>query len=95
MGIQSLNKVDRSTERVFNLGCLDCAHYNVLPCPPEDILCPKGSRIHLGSWRCYWLTEVASSWAEAQDSCRQMRGSDLASAESLELQHFIHSSFPV
>ncbi|XP_070847293.1 polycystin-1 [Chaetodon trifascialis] len=61
----------------------------------EDIPCPKGGQIHLGSWRCYWLSEMASSWPEAQDSCRETQGGDLASADSLELQNFIHYSFPV
>nr|XP_046233896.1 polycystin-1 [Scatophagus argus] len=61
----------------------------------EDIPCPKGSRIHLASWRCYWLSEVISSWPEAHDFCRDTQGGDLASAESLELQNFIHSSFPL
>lgn len=62
--------------------------------PPADILCPRGGRIHLGSWRCYWLTGAVSPWVGAQGSCREMPGGDLASAGSLELQHFIHSSFP-
>ncbi|XP_032358090.1 polycystin-1 [Etheostoma spectabile] len=61
----------------------------------EDIPCPKGGLIHLTSRRCYWLSETTSSQPEAQDSCRETRGGDLASADSLELQHFIHHSFPV
>ncbi|XP_030255555.1 polycystin-1 [Sparus aurata] len=61
----------------------------------EDTPCPKGGRIHLGTWQCYWLSETTSSWPEAQDSCREIPGGDLASAESLELQKFIHYSFPV
>ncbi|KAG8008965.1 Polycystin-1, partial [Nibea albiflora] len=62
---------------------------------PEDIPCPKGSRIDWSSWRCYWLSEMTSSWSEAQDSCSGTHGGDLASADSLELQNFIHYSFPV
>ncbi|XP_027144915.1 polycystin-1 [Larimichthys crocea] len=61
----------------------------------EDIPCPKGSRIDLSSWRCYWLSEMTSSWSEAQDSCGETQGGELASADSLELQNFIHYSFPV
>ncbi|KAF1374215.1 hypothetical protein PFLUV_G00247310 [Perca fluviatilis] len=61
----------------------------------EDIPCPKGGRIHLTSRRCYWLSETTLSRPEAQGSCRETRGGDLASADSLELQHFIHHSFPV
>ncbi|KAK9530722.1 hypothetical protein VZT92_012210 [Zoarces viviparus] len=60
-----------------------------------DVPCPKGGRIHLAGLRCYWLSERMSSWPEAQDSCRETLGGDLASAGSLELQNFIHSSFPV
>ncbi|XP_044035256.1 polycystin-1 isoform X2 [Siniperca chuatsi] len=62
---------------------------------PEDISCPKGGQIHLPSRRCYWLSEMTSSWFEAQDSCRETQGGDLASAHSLELQNLIHYSFPV
>ncbi|XP_038592316.1 polycystin-1 [Micropterus salmoides] len=61
----------------------------------EDIPCPKGGQIHLPSQRCYWLSEMTFSWPEAQDSCRETQGGDLAYADSLELQNFIHYSFPV
>ncbi|KAM9837407.1 polycystin-1 [Aulostomus maculatus] len=61
----------------------------------EDVLCPKGSHIHLSSLRCYWLSESTSSWSEAQDSCRHTQGGDLAAADSLDLQKFLHNSFPV
>ncbi|XP_037611724.1 polycystin-1 [Sebastes umbrosus] len=61
----------------------------------EDVPCPKGGRIDLASRRCYWLSERTSSWPEAQNSCRETRGGDLASVDSLELQNFIHYSFPV
>ncbi|XP_051273916.1 polycystin-1 isoform X2 [Dicentrarchus labrax] len=67
----------------------------VITAAGEDSPCPTGGQIHLGSWRCYWLSERTSSWTEAQDSCRQIQGGDLASADSLELQNFIHFSFPV
>ncbi|XP_068614855.1 polycystin-1-like [Brachionichthys hirsutus] len=61
----------------------------------EDIRCPKGGQIHLGSWRCYWLSEKTSSWPEAEDLCRETPGGELASSDSEELQSFIHYSFPV
>ncbi|XP_039991901.1 polycystin-1 [Xiphias gladius] len=61
----------------------------------EDIACPKGGQIDLSSLRCYWVSEMTSSWSEAQDSCRKTPGGDLASAESLKLQNFIHYSFPM
>ncbi|XP_022598094.1 polycystin-1-like [Seriola dumerili] len=61
----------------------------------EDIPCPKGGRIHLSSTRCYWISERTSSWSEAQDSCRETPGGGLASADSPELQNFIHYSFPL
>ncbi|XP_049915502.1 polycystin-1 isoform X2 [Epinephelus moara] len=61
----------------------------------EDIPCPNGGQIHLASRRCYWLSEMTSSWPEAQDSCRETEGGDLASADSLELQNFIHYAFPL
>ncbi|XP_029311858.1 polycystin-1 [Cottoperca gobio] len=61
----------------------------------EDTHCPQGGQIHLTSRRCYWLSERPSSWPEAQLSCRETRGGGLASADSLELQNFIHHSFPV
>ncbi|XP_071319469.1 polycystin-1 [Trachinotus anak] len=59
----------------------------------EDIPCPKGGQIHLSSLRCYWISEMTSSWSEAQNSCSETPGGDLASADSLELQNFIHYSF--
>ncbi|XP_075313535.1 polycystin-1 [Odontesthes bonariensis] len=58
-----------------------------------DISCPKGGRIHLVSQQCYWLSDITSSWFEAQVSCRETWGGDLASAESQELLNFIHHSF--
>ncbi|XP_026207627.1 polycystin-1-like [Anabas testudineus] len=61
----------------------------------ENIPCPEGARIHLSSLRCYWLSETTSSWSEAQDSCRETHGGDLATANSLELENFMHYSFPV
>ncbi|XP_067432834.1 polycystin-1 [Thunnus thynnus] len=61
----------------------------------EDIPCPKGGQIHLSSLQCYWLSEMTSSWSEAQGSCRQTQGGDLAAADSLELQNFLHNSFSV
>uniref|UniRef100_UPI0037E95008 polycystin-1 n=1 Tax=Semicossyphus pulcher TaxID=241346 RepID=UPI0037E95008 len=61
----------------------------------EEIPCPKGGRIHLTSKQCYWLSEMTSSWAEAQDSCKETQGGDLASTDSLELQTFIFYSFPL
>ncbi|KAM9425901.1 polycystin-1 [Pholidichthys leucotaenia] len=60
----------------------------------EMISCPKGSRIHLNTLRCYWLSEMTSSWFEAQDSCRETWGGDLASAEIPEVQNFILYTFP-
>ncbi|KAG7226596.1 hypothetical protein INR49_003753, partial [Caranx melampygus] len=60
----------------------------------EDTACPKGAQVHLSSMRCYWMSETTSSWYEARDSCRQTPGGDVASADSLELLSFIHSSFP-
>ncbi|XP_041830823.1 polycystin-1 [Melanotaenia boesemani] len=59
----------------------------------EDIPCPKGGKIHLASLRCFWMSAIKSSWFEAQDSCREAWGGDLASAESKELLNFIHNSF--
>ncbi|XP_040885354.1 polycystin-1 [Toxotes jaculatrix] len=61
----------------------------------EDTPCPKGAQIHLSSMRCYWMSETTSSWSEAQDSCRETLGGYLASADNLDLQNFIHYSFPV
>ncbi|XP_054860443.1 polycystin-1 isoform X2 [Amphiprion ocellaris] len=61
----------------------------------ENIPCPKGGHIHLASLRCYWLSEMTSSWFEAQDSCKETPGGNLASADSQELQSFIFYSFPV
>uniref|UniRef100_UPI003AAB6BD9 polycystin-1 n=1 Tax=Centroberyx gerrardi TaxID=166262 RepID=UPI003AAB6BD9 len=61
----------------------------------EEISCPQGGQIHLASLRCYWLSETASSWSVAWDSCRETRGGDLAVADSPELQNFIHYSFPM
>ncbi|XP_062299163.1 polycystin-1 [Scomber scombrus] len=61
----------------------------------EDIPCPKGGQIHLSSLRCYWLSELTSSWSEAQGLCRQTLGGDLTAADSLDLQNFLHNSFPV
>uniref|UniRef100_A0AAQ4PFT7 Polycystic kidney disease 1b n=2 Tax=Gasterosteus aculeatus aculeatus TaxID=481459 RepID=A0AAQ4PFT7_GASAC len=60
-----------------------------------DLPCPKGSRIHLASLRCYWLSERTSLWPEAHDLCRKTPGGDLASAGSLQLLNFLHYSFPV
>ncbi|XP_069373627.1 polycystin-1 isoform X2 [Paralichthys olivaceus] len=60
----------------------------------EEVPCPEGGRIHLSSVRCYWMSEVTSSWSEAQHSCRETPGGDLASADTPELQTFIHYSFP-
>ncbi|CAB1455219.1 unnamed protein product [Pleuronectes platessa] len=60
----------------------------------EEAPCPEGGGIHI-SMRCYWMSEATSSWSEAQRSCRETPGGDLASADSPELQTFIHSSFPV
>ncbi|XP_054455423.1 polycystin-1 [Anoplopoma fimbria] len=67
----------------------------IIAAAAEVTPCPKGGRIHLASLRCYWLSERTSSWPEAQDSCRETLGGDLASAGSLELQNFIHYSFPL
>lgn len=64
-------------------------------CLPGDLPCPKGSRIHLASLRCYWLSERTSLWPEAHDLCRKTPGGDLASAGSLQLLNFLHYSFPV
>ncbi|XP_070708244.1 polycystin-1 [Pempheris klunzingeri] len=61
----------------------------------EETPCPKGGRILVASRRCYWLSELTSAWTEAQDSCRQTQGGDLASADSPDQQNFIHYSFPV
>ncbi|XP_034426558.1 polycystin-1 [Hippoglossus hippoglossus] len=61
----------------------------------EEVPCPEGGGIHLSSMRCYWMSEATSSWPEAQHSCRESPGGDLASADSAELQTFLHSSFPV
>ncbi|AWP17296.1 putative polycystin-1-like [Scophthalmus maximus] len=60
-----------------------------------DIPCPEGGRIHLSTVRCYWISETTTSWSEAQHSCGETPGGGLASADSLELQNFIHFSFPV
>ncbi|XP_058477572.1 polycystin-1 isoform X2 [Solea solea] len=60
----------------------------------EDGPCPKGGHVHLSAVRCYWKPETSSSWSDARRSCRETPGGDLASAESLELQNFIHYSFP-
>ncbi|KAM3834002.1 polycystin-1-like, partial [Diretmus argenteus] len=57
--------------------------------------CPKGGRIHLASLRCYWLSEMELSWSEAQASCQDTQGGNLAAADSPELQNFIHYSFPM
>lgn len=64
-------------------------------CFPENIPCPQGSQVHLSSLRCYWLSEMAVSWFEAQASCRTTLGGDLAAADSLELQSFFLHAFPV
>ncbi|KAI9529372.1 hypothetical protein NQZ68_011077 [Dissostichus eleginoides] len=61
----------------------------------EDSRCPEGGQIHVSSRRCFFLSESPSSWPDAQTSCRETRGGDVASAESLELQDFIQHSFPV
>ncbi|KAK1881874.1 Polycystin-1 [Dissostichus eleginoides] len=61
----------------------------------EDSPCPEGGQIHVSSRRCFFLSESPSSWPDAQTSCRETRGGDVASAESLELQDFIQHSFPV
>ncbi|KAK1881223.1 Polycystin-1, partial [Dissostichus eleginoides] len=61
----------------------------------EDSRCPEGGQIHVSSRRCFFLSESSSSWPDAQTSCRETRGGDVASAESLELQDFIQHSFPV
>ncbi|KAM4623628.1 polycystin-1 [Polymixia lowei] len=61
----------------------------------EEIPCPKGAQIHLASLRCYWLSEMASSWSKAQESCWKTQGGDLVAADSPEIQNFLHSSFPM
>ncbi|XP_040924301.1 polycystin-1 [Betta splendens] len=61
---------------------------------PENAPCPEGSRVHLSSLRCYWLSRTTSSFPEAWDSCKDVHGGDLAAANSLELQNFLHHSFP-
>ncbi|KAK5850448.1 hypothetical protein PBY51_001328 [Eleginops maclovinus] len=61
----------------------------------EDSPCPQGGQVHLSSRRCFWLSVSPSSWSDAQASCRETQGGDVASAESPELQEFIHHSFPV
>ncbi|CAJ1081176.1 polycystin-1 [Xyrichtys novacula] len=61
----------------------------------EESPCPKGGRIHLANQKCYWLSEMASSWIEALNSCKDTKRGDLADADSLELQTFIFYSFPV
>ncbi|XP_061520016.1 polycystin-1 [Phycodurus eques] len=57
--------------------------------------CPKGSRVHLPSLRCFWLSEKTSTWSEASTSCQQTRGGRVAAADNLALQNFLHHSFPV
>ncbi|XP_028331530.1 polycystin-1 [Gouania willdenowi] len=59
------------------------------------IPCPKGGRINLINLRCYWLSVMTSSWFEAQESCSNTHGGELASAHNQDLQHFIFHSFPV
>ncbi|XP_076028186.1 polycystin-1 [Genypterus blacodes] len=54
----------------------------------------KGGRVHLAGLRCYWLSEMTSSWPEAQARCRQTPGGDLAAAGGPDLQTFIQDSFP-
>ncbi|XP_069012250.1 polycystin-1 [Embiotoca jacksoni] len=61
----------------------------------DYITCPKGAQIHLSGLRCYWLSDVTSSWFEARDSCRENPGGDLASADGPGQQHFLHFLFPV
>uniref|UniRef100_A0A3Q3KVW2 Polycystic kidney disease 1b n=1 Tax=Labrus bergylta TaxID=56723 RepID=A0A3Q3KVW2_9LABR len=38
---------------------------------------------HLGSQRCYWLSETSSSWSGGQDSCKGSGGGDLASTSKI------------
>uniref|UniRef100_A0A8C5HEK2 C-type lectin domain-containing protein n=1 Tax=Gouania willdenowi TaxID=441366 RepID=A0A8C5HEK2_GOUWI len=64
-------------------------------CLPGTIPCPKGGRINLINLRCYWLSVMTSSWFEAQESCSNTHGGELASAHNQDLQHFIFHSFPV
>ncbi|XP_061667089.1 polycystin-1 [Syngnathoides biaculeatus] len=57
--------------------------------------CPKGSHIHLPSLRCFWVSEKMSTWSQASTTCQQTPGGRVAAAEDLELQNFLHHSFPV
>ncbi|XP_055085828.1 polycystin-1 [Periophthalmus magnuspinnatus] len=56
--------------------------------------CPVGAQVELSSRRCLWLSPQALSWSQAQDVCR-LQGGDVANANSIQLQSFIHHSFPV
>ncbi|XP_057681520.1 polycystin-1 [Corythoichthys intestinalis] len=63
--------------------------------PAEVGSCLEGSRVHLSSLRCFWLSDKTSTWSEASASCRKTHGGRIAAAETLELQNFLHHAFPV
>ncbi|XP_055006463.1 LOW QUALITY PROTEIN: polycystin-1 [Boleophthalmus pectinirostris] len=56
--------------------------------------CPMGAQMELSSERCLWLSTQAASWSQALDSCRR-QGGDVANANTIQLQSFIHHSFLV